>query len=303
MIGLSTVWTSGTASAGRAIMDPILDLGFTAVEVEYRIPVHVFGELLPYLSGDRVAALSLHNYVPLPDVIPQARASADFFSLASLDRDTREKGIHFTIKTLETAHSLDVPVIVVHLGCVETPLPREGLQTLFLTDAWEDEGATLLERERDARQRYAAPHLDCVLFSLDTILRRAEQLQITLGIENRYYYQEIPTLDEIDYILTMFDGAPISYWHDTGHAAVQEALGILSHRDLLEQFGPRMVGIHLHDARGVDDHLPPGQGDIDMAMVSRYLPATAVRIMEIHPPATGQEILGSLHHLAHCGIS
>lgn len=284
-------------------MDPIVELGFAAVEVEYRIPVNVFRELLAYLSRHRVKALSLHNYVPLPEMIPRTQASADYFSLASLDRESRDKGIHYTLKTLETAHTLEVPVVVVHLGSVETHLPRAGLQTLFRTGAWNDEGAALLERERDARQRHAASHLDCVLFSLEKILHRADQLQITVGIENRYYYQEIPTPDELQFILTVFDGAPIGYWHDTGHAAVQEALALLTQRDLLERFGPRMVGIHLHDARGVDDHLPPGQGDIDITMVSRYLPDTAVRVMEIHAPATGQEILVGLHHLADHGIT
>ena len=303
MIGLSTVWTSATSSSGRALLATILDIGFDAVELEYRITINVFRELLPCLFAHRIKVLSLHNYVPLPETIPRDQASADFFPLSSLDKETRKEGIDCTLKTLETAHSLEVPVIVVHLGCVETDLPRTGLQTLFRTDAWGDEGAALLEKEREERQRHAARHLDCVLSSLDKILRRAEDLQVTVGIENRYYYQEIPSFEEIDHILQIFEGAPIGYWHDTGHAAVQETLAIVSQQDLLERFGPRMVGIHLHDARGVADHLPPGQGDIDMALVARHLPDTAVRILEIHPPATGDEILAGLQHLAHHRIS
>ena len=118
-----------------------------------------------------------------------------------------------------------------------------------------------------------------------------------VGIENRYYFQEMPDKEEIGIILKQFRGGPIGYWHDTGHAAVFETLGILQHEELLKLYAPHLVGIHLHDALGLDDHNPPGQGEIDFEMVKGYLPEGAIQIMEIQPSARGHEILDGLDFL------
>jgi sugar phosphate isomerase/epimerase len=160
----------------------------------------------------------------------------------------------------------------------------------------------LLQQEREERSRLRDPHLDALLFSLERIVKRAEQLGVIAGIENRYYFQEIPDVEEIGIILEQFRGGPIGYWHDTGHAAVFEALGIVRHEALLQRYATHLVGTHLHDALGIDDHKPTGQGEIDFEMVSRYLPEGAIKIMEIHPSARGHEILEGLEFLKEKGI-
>jgi len=144
--------------------------------------------------------------------------------------------------------------------------------------------------------------MDALLFSLEKIVKRAEQLEVIVGIENRYYFQEIPDVEEIGIILGQFRGGPIGYWHDTGHAAVFEALGIVRHEALLQRYAAHLLGVHLHDALGIDDHKPPGRGEIDFDMVSRYLPEGAIKIMEIHPSARGHEILDGLELLKERGI-
>jgi sugar phosphate isomerase/epimerase len=125
---------------------------------------------------------------------------------------------------------------------------------------------------------------------------------VVLGIENRYYFQEMPDIEEIGIILEQFRGGPIGYWHDTGHAAVFEALGILQHEELLKLYAPHLVGVHLHDAHGIDDHKPPGQGEINFEMVKGYLPEWAIKIMEIQPSARGHEITDGLEFLKEKGI-
>jgi sugar phosphate isomerase/epimerase len=192
--------------------------------------------------------------------------------------------------------------VVLHLGRVETDLPKNGLQQLYRGERWNDEGPELLQREQEERGRLRNPHLDALLFSLERIVKRAEQLGVVLGIENRYYLQEMPDMEEIGIILEQFRGGPIGYLHDTGHAAVFETLGILKHEELLETYAPYMVGVHLHDALKLDDHKPPGQGEIDFEMVKGYLPQGAVKIMEIQPSARGQEILDGLEFLQEKGI-
>jgi sugar phosphate isomerase/epimerase len=302
MIGLSTVWTSPDARSGDEVLRPILDLGFAGIELEDRITRQIYHEILPRIRGDEIQVLSIHNYFPVPESIPPERASGDCFSLSSLDREERDQGVLYTSRTLEAAHELEAKAVVLHLGRVETTLPKDGLQQLYRQGRWNDEGQALLTREQEERGRHRAPHLDAVLFSLEQLSRRAERLGVTLGIENRFYLQEMPDKEEVGIILNQFRGAPLGYWHDTGHAAAFETLGICTHEGLLQRYAPSLVGVHLHDAQGLDDHKPPGQGQIDFAMVQKYLPDAAIKIMEIHQAAKGQEIRDALAFLHSKGI-
>ncbi len=302
MIGLSTVWTSRSAHTGEELLGPILDLGFEGVELEYRITQQIYREILPRLRTHELRVLSVHNYFPVPDILPPEKAGGDCFSLSSLDKGEREKGIYYTSRTIEFAHDLEARVVVLHLGRVETELPRDGLQELYREGRWEGEGEPLLQREMEERGRQREPYLSALFFSLEKIVKRAERMGVTMGIENRYYLQEIPDKREIGIILAQFQGAPIGYWHDTGHAAVLETLGVLRHDELLQLYASSMVGVHLHDAIGVDDHKPPGQGEIDFDMVRGYLPEGAITVMEVHPPATGEEVMKGLDFLKEKGI-
>jgi sugar phosphate isomerase/epimerase len=302
VIGLSTVWTSREARSGEELLGPILDLGFEGVELEYRITEQRYEEIRPHIRNHEVQVLSIHNYFPVPPIIPPERVSGDCFSLSSLDREERDNGVSYTFHTLETAHEVEARVVVLHLGRVETDLPRNGLQQLYRENASHDEIMKLLQQEREERSRLRDPHLDALLFSLERIVKRAEQLGVIVGIENRYYFQEMPDMEEIGIILDQFRGGPIGYWHDTGHAAVAETLGILQHEALLKLYAPHLVGAHLHDARGIDDHKPPGQGEIDFEMVNRYLPEGGIKIMEILPSARGHEIVDGLNFLREKGF-
>lgn len=302
MIGLSTAWTSMSAQSGEELLGPILDLGFEGVELEYRITQRIYQEILPRVRAHEPRVVSIHNYFPVPDVLAPKKAGGDCFSLSSLDREESGKGIYYTTHSLEIAHDLGAPVVVLHLGMVETELPKNGLQKLYREGEWEEEGSELREKELQERRRHKGPHLDALFFSLEKILKRAEKLGVTLGIENRYYLQEIPDKEEIGIILDQFRGAPVGYWHDIGHAAVLETLGVVKHEELLELYAPKMVGVHLQDAHGVDDHRPPGEGEVDFERVKGYLPEGAIKVMEIHPPATADEILNGLAFLKEKGI-
>jgi sugar phosphate isomerase/epimerase len=284
------------------LLRPILDLGFDGVELDYRITRQIYQEALPLIRKYSIRVLSIHNYFPVPDILPTELANGDCFSLSSLDHEERQRGISYTTRTLETAHNLEARAVVLHLGRVETPLPKNGLQRLYREEEWRDESAKLLQQEMEERSRRRAPHLDALLFSVEKLLKRAEQLRVTLGIENRYYFQEIPDKDEVRIILDHFRGGPIGYWHDTGHAAVFEHLGIGRHEELLRLYAPYLIGVHLHDALGVEDHKPPGHGEIDFAMVKAYLPDEAIKIMEIRPEATREEILKGREYLKTKGI-
>lgn len=135
-----------------------------------------------------------------------------------------------------------------------------------------------LEQERRIRSK---PYFEAARMSLDRLANFAFKHEVKLGIETRDSYHEIPQLEEMEDILNEFQGSPIGYWHDVGHAEKTCRLGITPHEDWLSQFKERMIGIHLHDVKGLHDHYLPGTGNVDWDFVAEYLPKGIIMVCEI----------------------
>jgi sugar phosphate isomerase/epimerase len=75
----------------------------------------------------------------------------------------------------------------------------------------------------------------------------------------------------------------------------------VEHEEWLRRLASRVIGIHLHDIRGLQDHCAAGQGEVDWEMVARYLPADAVRTCELHASNTPEQIAVSMQFLADKG--
>jgi sugar phosphate isomerase/epimerase len=140
-----------------------------------------------------------------------------------------------------------------------------------------------VEKQKVIRQASKKKNLNAALLCLEKLNKEAEKRGIFLCIENRYHFHEIPDFEEIGLILRKFKGGNIRYWHDVGHAKVQENIGLNSQRDLLEAYSEDMFGIHIHDARGLDDHLAPGQGGVNYNEIKPFLKPSIIKILEVHP--------------------
>ncbi|MCP2597192.1 hypothetical protein NLC93_04920, partial [Candidatus Aminicenantes bacterium AC-335-G13] len=106
-------------------------------------------------------------------------------------------------------------------------------------------------------------------------------------------------------ILKKFDGAPIGYWHDFGHARHLEILGLISHEEWLEKFKEFLIGVHLHDSRMRNDHLAPGTGEIDFYGLKKLLPEKRkiIRVLEVHPKVKKEELSQSFEFLKQVGLN
>ena len=182
--------------------------------------------------------------------------------------------------------------MVLHLGRVDMPSPTESFRALHTSGKMgQAEGRGLINEQRHIRATRHKKNLDAVLFSLEKLNREAEQKGVLLGIENRYNFHEIPNFEEIGTILREFEGGSVRYWHDVGHAAVQENLGICRQKELLDAYSEKMIGMHLHDVKGLDDHFSPGEGQLDYAEITPFMKPTLIKILEVHSKVERRDLL------------
>jgi len=304
MLGLSTAWlTEKPKLTGHHIIKEIVSLSFEAVELDYRITEAMFTEMAPLLVEEKLKVLSIHNFFPLPKGTPRSGAGANELLLSTPYHEERARAVEQTVRTIETAEKLGALAVVLHLGRVEMDPEYGRLSDLFQHNEQNSpEGQRFRKRKLKERREKRGRYLENVLRSLDRLSREADKRGVLLGIENRYYYQEIPDFEEIGQILARFSGGPVSYWHDVGHAHVQERLGFTEPGALLRSYGSMLAGIHIHDALGTDDHRAPGTGEIDFLALTGSLRSARIKILEVHKKSSRQDLLKGRHMLESIGL-
>lgn len=132
-------------------------------------------------------------------------------------------------------------------------------------------------RDVDARLADAA-------HSIAVLSENCRHAGLTLAIETPLPHLIGGHPDEFAWLLKHVDGS-VRVCLDTGHTA----LGRSWHR-FLEVADGRLAHVHASDNRGKnDDHLPPGEGSIDWADISRTLQAVDYAgwiMLELHRPRT-----------------
>jgi len=302
-IALSTAYVADLASAPE-MAAALTNLDIGGVEIDYRLKERDLKALVPILRAANLPITSLHHPVPLPDDYPPALASGDRLSLASPWKDEREASINLARRTLEWASDLEAAAAVFHLGTVADiePLWAEFRRLYFDKLVDSAEAASWRAEAVERRRELAAPYVDRAMLALERLFQPAERLGVTIALEVRYHFHEVPSPAEMLRIFETFRGAPLGYWHDTGHAEVQERVGFLSHRAQLERFGDHLVGAHLHDIRELTDHLPPGQGTLDFAALADLLAAAPLKVIEAWP-APRRQVAQSIALLREAGIA
>jgi sugar phosphate isomerase/epimerase len=303
MIALSTCWRSPLIDNGEELIRYFLDFGISRLELEYRISSEMFKQMKPLLHEVTIA--SIHNFFPTPDIIPDRKeGGAEVFSLASLDKEEREKAITHTIRTIETANRLEAKAVIIHLGSVSIKSENNTfIELLKQNKIKSEEGRKLIQLKKEERRKKKAAHLDAACFSLERIARAAEREGILIGIENGYKINKIPDPAELGLILDRFEGAPVYFWYDAGHARFQENIGFIDSVRLLTRFRKKLIGIHLHDIKMDNDHLPPGKGEIDFPLIAKLLPDGTIKVMELHHKATEEEVSAGMAYLRKIGIA
>jgi sugar phosphate isomerase/epimerase len=226
-------------------------------------------------------------------------------NLAALDEEERHAAVTATMRTIDYAVRAGAAAVVVHLGaCGVRLLPAEAqLRNLHRAGVTSGPECERLRAEAAARRAELAPlHLPQAKRSLEELAGYAADRSVAIGLENRLHFHEIPRYDEAAELLAPYPTSVAGYWHDVGHAEVQHRLGLVDKRAWLDTNGPRTIGSHLHDVRGILDHRAPGEGDVSWDYILAGLPEAALRTFEIdqHEP---QSLLNSaLCYLIDLGV-
>ncbi|UCE19211.1 MAG: sugar phosphate isomerase/epimerase [Gemmatimonadota bacterium] len=308
MIALSTLWNATRHENGLDLVREAVELGFPAIEVNYKITERMFGEITACVARDEIRVVSLHNFSPLAESLTKNDGSGDLYLLSSTDEKRRTEAVEQTKRTIDHALEAGAEAVVVHLGKSEEDVRQQQAleQELRALTASGDKNRAVTGRLRAAlitmRERAKGPCLEAVVRSLDELAEYASQHRVMLGIENRAHFCEIPSFEEIEALLERFDASVIGYWHDTGHAQIFENLGFVPHQEYLKRYSSRLLGIHLHDSRGNHDHLAPGTGSNHFEMVARYVDPTTLKVLEVKSTVSAPEIQQGLTFLRDRGI-
>jgi len=299
-VSLSTMWAQGRFQHLGDFVAAVRRLGFSGIEINYTVEPQGLEELLANSDG---AYPSFHS--PVPRVKASDGRWSEDLNLASPDEEERRQAMAVAATTLDWAAKVGAGRVVVHLGGVGNQmLPAEKqLRQLFDLGQINTYGGELLRADcRRQRAESAPAHIAAAKASLSELADAAARLGVAIGLENRYHYHEIPHPDEAKELLVDYPPTVAGYWHDMGHAEVQDRLLLIDKHRWLEGLSDRCVGVHLHDVDGLKDHQSPGLGTADWKYVARYLPPTALRVCEINQHTPEEQVATAIPYLRERGI-
>jgi HAD superfamily hydrolase (TIGR01549 family) len=292
-VSLSTMWAIKNFPNLSDFFEAAERIGFAAFELNHQIDsVMLAGNHL-----NRYVFSSVHEPCP-SDISTELLKDRDWL-ISSGNEEKRKRGVEVIKRSIDLAHQLGARIVVSHAGIVPGITDNENqLRKMYQSGLMEtDEYKQVKKSMIDSRASLAKLHFEAVKKSLKELLAYAGKYNISLGIENRYHYFEIPSIDEMGELLNMGTPDQIGFIYDVGHAVVMERLGFFLHEEWLRRYAERMLECHLHDVRGIVDHFAPGLGEVDFKMVASYLPENIYRVFEVQNWNTYQQLKDGLVYL------
>lgn len=301
MLGISTACMPGLSSNLEGLFEKSTGIGFGAFEIGLTSVEMSKRDILDWQKRMKPKVVSVHNLFA-DKAVDLENTRGDF--LASANERKREETIELTLETANFAKEVGARVVILHAGYIRQKRLKDSYRD-FKRRWCQRKESWHLKMWRDhlhkKRGRYAYDYVERVIRSLKTLCQRDGETLFCL--EPRVSFYEIPNLREMGEIFDRVKEDNLRYWHDTGHCQVQENLGLGRQEDWLKAFRERMVGVHLHDVRWLEDHLPPGIGDVDFSLVKKYLSEETIKVVEIGANVSGEELRESLDFLKRTGLA
>ncbi len=304
MIALSTAWRPSPRAKLPTTLKAVRALGCKAVEIGVSGSRFRRKKALKALEKLDLKVRSVHNTCSARRV-PRENERGDW--LGSPDSDQRQQALEVTRETIAHAEALGARVVVLHMGSPPIEQRHEKRELLIRLTAGgaeaEEEFGVTREEVLAERDDLSPPWFEAACQSLGELLE--DDSKVKLGVECRVHYHEVPSISETERMLERFDDPRLGYWHDTGHAAMQGAMGLADPLDWLRRFGSRTIGVHLHDVvrrERLIDHFPPGLGHVDFEAIRELVPMAAIPVMEVSANFLAEEVAMGLEHLRRVGF-
>lgn len=276
------------------------DLGFDRVELSHGIRITLVPGILKAVEEGVVKVGSTHNFCPLP--MGALHAAPNFFQPSSPDTRERDQWLRQTKRSIDFAEQVGASLLVCHLGSVRHFWLEPDRNMVAYLQAHPDAVRSgdkvyrsVLEKTLLKFRRRMAPYWQRTQDSLRSVLDYASEKKIRLGLENRERFDELPLdADFPGFLAGLPDPSTAGYWHDAGHAHLKEGMGIISHRQQLEDNASRLLGFHLHDVDSEGrDHQAIGSGSVDFEMLSRFWRPGHIFVIELSPRVTVEGVVTS----------
>jgi sugar phosphate isomerase/epimerase len=223
--------------------------------------------------------------------------------LASLDEELRMRAVNSIRRHARLAERWGAPRLVVRGSQVEDPALEAEARALEAEALRDGVSPELRERVGEYVRRVqeaGQPQIQHLCRSLHGLL--AEFPDMRLALEPGRYIDDLLGFDAMGWVIDDLKDKHLGYWHDVGRIHLRERQGLPPQSEWLEQYGSRMIGIHLQDAAEDETAMPVGLGGVDFKLVHEYLPRDAERVVEIHHRHGRAEILNSVRFLVDAGF-
>ncbi|MFA6288279.1 MAG: sugar phosphate isomerase/epimerase [Opitutaceae bacterium] len=300
ILALSTSWNSFRHTDGLEMLREIAGLGFTHAELSHGIRIVLLPGVIRAVEEGVIKISSTHNFCPLPTGISQA--APNLFQPSVLEHREHEQWVRHTKRSIDFAKQMHVKVLVVHLGSV--PFWWRNPASALRAFVRKNPTATVPD-DRDYRElltkcceklrKRMIPYWAQVKASIEEVRVYALERGISLGLENRERFDELPFDDDFPELLEcLVQPHTCGYWHDTGHAEIKQSMGMLDHRLHLEKNASRLLGFHLHDVTpDGKDHQGIGTGRINFNMVSEFWRPNHLLTLELSPRVQLEAVISS----------
>ena len=288
---LTTRWNAGRHTSGEAMLQEILELGFTRVELGYDLRADLVAGVQRMVRAGAVRVASVHNFCPLP--VGAFQGSPELFPFTSADPRVRAAAVRHTEITVRFAATLAARVVVVHAGSVAV---ARGTRELAALAERGETGSSAYEKAKLrlqlARERRVPPLLDWLRQGLEQLLPVLDETGVALALELLPWWETVPTEMEMEALMQHFRSPRIRCWYDIGHAQIRENLMQIRQERWLPRLAPYIAGFHVHDVRPpARDHLMPPHGAVDFHRLRPFAMATGVlRVLEPSPDEPAEDI-------------
>ncbi len=279
------------------MLQEIAALGFTHAELSHGIRIVLVPGILKAVEDGVIRISSTHNFCPLPAGVSQA--APNLFEPSQEEPRERDQWLRHTKRSVDFAAQVKARVLVLHLGSVKFWFFPPGRKVhAYLKKKPETEvandaayQAVLRKACLNLRKNMAGPWKQ-VQENLAQLGSYAKERGLALGCENREKFEELPIDDDYPSLFeALGPDSPAGYWHDTGHADIKRALGLIDHRQQLLRNAHRLLGFHLHDVSPTGkDHQAVGTGRIDFDMVSEFWRPEHLLTLELSPRVSAEDV-------------